>query len=293
MDVVTKSGTNDLHGGVWEFLRNDAFDARNFFRAGITPLRQNQFGGNAGGPVVIPKLYNGRNHTFIFGSYQGFRQSFANSGLYRVPTPAEMAGNLSGERPIFDPFCARPDPGRAGQFLRDPFPGNMIPAGRIDPIATKIVSTLYPQPLNTGLAGTNGINTRPNTTDQDMYTFRVDHQMSRDSLSYRYSHVKTPVVTSGDGGGVAGSTFLREAGGYNQSANCTHIFDPATIFHFLFARSYIDLTLRSKWDNANESDLAPQLFSESFACGFVGGYGGKKCYIPFIQIPGIAGVNEF
>lgn len=64
------------------------------------------------------------------------------------------------------------------------------------------------------------------------------------------------------------------------SANYTHIFGPATIFHFLFARSYIDLTLRSKGDDANESDLAPQLFSESFACGFVGGYGGNKLLHP-------------
>ena len=73
INVVTKSGTNQLHGTAWEYLRNDALDARNTFLPSAQPLRQNQFGATAGGPVYLPKLYDGRNRTFFFGSYQGWR----------------------------------------------------------------------------------------------------------------------------------------------------------------------------------------------------------------------------
>ncbi|MGH9692965.1 MAG: carboxypeptidase regulatory-like domain-containing protein, partial [Bryobacteraceae bacterium] len=77
INVATKSGTNQLHGSVWEFLRNDAFNARNTFQPTATVFRQNQFGVSAGGPVMIPKLYDGRNKTFFFGAYEGFQYSKA------------------------------------------------------------------------------------------------------------------------------------------------------------------------------------------------------------------------
>ena len=99
VNVVTKSGTNDLHGSGWEYVRNTVFDARSYF---LDPTRsnafhQNQFGGSVGGPVVIPKLYNGRNKTFFFGAYQGYRYSRPQNNFLLVPTDAELAGKAAGK----------------------------------------------------------------------------------------------------------------------------------------------------------------------------------------------------
>lgn len=90
VNVVTRSGTNEYHGSLWEFLRNEKLDARNFFAAARNPLRQNQFGVAGGGPLRVPKLYNGTNRTFFFGGYEGYRQSQASSTPLLAPTPAEL-----------------------------------------------------------------------------------------------------------------------------------------------------------------------------------------------------------
>jgi hypothetical protein len=212
VNVVTKSGTNELHGGMWEFFRNDKLDARNFFRRNVTPLRQNQFGGNIGGPVMLPH-YDGRNRTFFFGSYQGFRQSFANSALYRVPTPQELSGDLSREAPIFDPFSTRADPANPSGFLRDAFPSNRIPGNRIDSISLAYARQFFPAPIDTGFPGTNGLDPRPNLSNQDLITLRGDHQAGANAISLRYNKVRTPVTTTG---GIAGSSFLRKGHGFTR-----------------------------------------------------------------------------
>ena len=94
VNVVTKSGTNEFHGDAWEYLRNDAMDAANYFNPDKTPLKQNQFGASVGGPVILPH-YNGRNKTFFYGSYEGYRNNTASSNFYRTPTPAQLAGDFS------------------------------------------------------------------------------------------------------------------------------------------------------------------------------------------------------
>ncbi|MDE3181617.1 MAG: carboxypeptidase regulatory-like domain-containing protein, partial [Acidobacteriota bacterium] len=128
VNVVTKSGTNQFHGTGWEYLRNNAFDARNFFFAKTNKLRQNQFGANIGGPVILPH-YNGRNRTFFFGSYEGVRIRTGQQSAYRVATPANLLGDFSdwvdkyGKLiPIYNPFSTRPDPNKPGGFIRDAFP---------------------------------------------------------------------------------------------------------------------------------------------------------------------------
>jgi len=289
VNLVTKAGTNQFHGGVWEFLRNDKLDARNFFRAGVTPLRQNTFGGNIGGPVILPH-YNGRNRTFLFGSYQGYRESAASAGLYRVPTPRQLSGDLTGEQPFFDPFSTRPDPANPGQFVRDPFANNQIPADRLDPVSIGLAKAIYPAPVETGFAGTNGRDTRPQITNQDLFTVRGDQQFRADSISVRFTKFRTPVATTG---GIIGSTFARKAHGFNFGTNVTHTFSSSTIFHALFARSWVDLNLSTKWDNIDHDALVPKLFAPDFGCGYIGGFGSKKCYIPAAFITGYAGVGEF
>src|SRR5580704_14693767 len=133
VNVVTKSGTDQFHGSAWEYIRNDAFDARPSFlpvSAKKPSFRQNQFGASIGGPVMIPKLYNGRNKTFFFGAYQGFKYSQTSNNNILLPTAAQLGGDLTNfvdkngvMRPIFNPFTTRPDPANPGFFLRDQFPG--------------------------------------------------------------------------------------------------------------------------------------------------------------------------
>ena len=135
-----KSGTNQFHGSAYEYLRNDKLDARSWMSATRTTTRQNEFGVSAGGPVRIPKLYNGTDRTFFFISYAGSRKRGATSSMaIQVPTPANLKGDFSDIRDnrgnlrvIYDPSTTRSD-GRGG-FTRDPFPDNRIPSNRIDPV---------------------------------------------------------------------------------------------------------------------------------------------------------------
>ena len=131
INVVTKSGANQAHGSAYDFLRNDFFDANDFFanRAGIpiAPLRFNQFGATFGGPVTIPKLYKGKDRTFFFFSYEGLRwvRSYTDSGT--LPTLLQRQGNFSrtdnqaGQLvTIYDPLTTTPIPNRPGSYTRTP-----------------------------------------------------------------------------------------------------------------------------------------------------------------------------
>ena len=102
MTFASKSGTNQLHGSAYDFLRNDALDARGFFAKTRSVYRQNDYGFTAGGPVYLPKLYDGRNKSFFFISYEGFRNRVgANASIFSVPTPEMFrAISVSGSTPI-------------------------------------------------------------------------------------------------------------------------------------------------------------------------------------------------
>ena len=138
VQVTTKSGTNQLHGSLFEFVRNDKFDANNFFNSGRPkpPYRQNQYGGTVGGPVMRDKL-------FFFGSYEGTRTREKITTLSTIPTPAQIGGNF-GSVNIFDPAT------QAANGSRSQFPGNVIPANRLDPVAIKELQ-LYPLPNRPGV----------------------------------------------------------------------------------------------------------------------------------------------
>src|SRR6266851_2950310 len=132
VNVVTRSGTNQLHGSGWEFLRNNIFDSRDHFKdvnpdgspASPAAFRQNQFGAMVSGPVLLPKLYNGRNRTFFTFAYEGWRFTQASQIRYTVPTDAELGGDFSGAtltNPIYDPATTQPDPSNPGQLIRTQF----------------------------------------------------------------------------------------------------------------------------------------------------------------------------
>jgi hypothetical protein len=135
VSVVTKGGGNQLHGSAWEFLRNNAFDARDPFRDALrtspSPFHQNQFGAQLNGPVFIPKLYNGRNRTFFLFGYEGWRFNQAAQARYRVPTEAELSGDFSNsilQQNIYDPATTQPDPSNPGQFTRAQFVASSDPS---------------------------------------------------------------------------------------------------------------------------------------------------------------------
>jgi hypothetical protein len=149
VDVVTKSGTNNYHGSAFELLRNNDFDARNFFNAVGTPqpeYHQNQFGGSMGGPII-------HNKVFFFADYEGFRKlQGTTTSVNTVPTVAERGGNFSGiPQTIYDPASLVAAPGTASGYTRQPFPGNIIPANRFDPVTARVIQA-YPLPSLATLA---------------------------------------------------------------------------------------------------------------------------------------------
>jgi hypothetical protein len=145
MTFASKSGTNKFHGSAYDFLRNDKMDARGFFAAKRSIYRQNDYGLTAAGPVIIPKVYDGRNKTFYFFSWEGFRNRVgANDTILSVPTPEMYSGDFSKwvdstNRliPIYNPATTRPNPSGSGS-IRDPFPNNQIPPSMFSTTANAI-----------------------------------------------------------------------------------------------------------------------------------------------------------
>jgi hypothetical protein len=167
-NVITKSGTNQLHGSVFEFVRNSAFDARNFFDREnvldprrIPPFARNEFGFTSGGPLVIPGVYNGQNRTFFFGEYQGFRQVLGTTQVLAVPTAAERAG-----------------------IDTSAFPGDTL----IVPVNPKTEPVLKGYPMPNDRQGPYGARTYAASskvfTGSDQFSIRVDHRISEKSTLF-------------------------------------------------------------------------------------------------------------
>src|SRR5579883_397089 len=158
-NVVLKTGGNDLHGDVMGYLRTTDMTANSFFnnRAGLPRPYENweNWGATLGGPVVIPHLYNGRNKTFFFASTEGYLEDQPASGSYSVPTVNELNGNFSGQKTIYDPQTNVTNAN--GTVTRSPFPNNIIPANRINPVGQAILSYL-PHPNENPNAAVDQVN---------------------------------------------------------------------------------------------------------------------------------------
>jgi hypothetical protein len=184
VDVVTKSGSNEYHGSAFELLRNNDFDARNFFNAkpALQPeYHQNQFGGSMGGPII-------HNRVFFFADYEGFRkEQGTTTSVNTVPTVAERSGNFSGiPQAIYDPASLVSAPGTASGYTRTPFPGNIIPASRFDSVTSRLIQA-YPLPTLSSL--TNNQFTNPVLgQNYDQGDGRVDYNLStKDTVFGRFS----------------------------------------------------------------------------------------------------------
>jgi hypothetical protein len=198
VSVSTQSGSNDLRGNLFWFHRNHVLDAKNVFASPTQRkpvFRRNQFGIAAGGPIVVPKVYNGRNKTFFFVDYAGFREGRGIATVNTVPVAAFREGDFSGLRDragnpltIYDPLTTRVV---NGQTVRDPYPGNRIPASAINPVSRNVAS-IYPLPNAPGVVGglyDNYISVPNRQVTDNAYTGRLDHLVSTsDTLFFRYSY---------------------------------------------------------------------------------------------------------
>jgi hypothetical protein len=169
---TTKSGTNDLHGAFFDYLRNDKFDARGFFQQTRPINRQNEFGATLGGPVFIPRVYNGRNKTFFFFVYSGYRYRQGPPNTLQSVIPLDFRqGDLSRlGTPIYDPTTNTSTP---TGIVRQQFPGNRIPLDRFSTVAKNILP-LLPAPTNSNVFN-NFVSVGRGQTHSNQYNIKIDH----------------------------------------------------------------------------------------------------------------------
>ncbi len=260
INVVTKSGTSDFHGDAFEFLRNDKLDANSYFNNfnGLKKpsFRRNQFGISAGGPLFIPHLYEQRQKTFIFGLYEGLRQSTPATFTTTIPTAAFRTGDFSAllgapsgtdalGRPIlagqlYNPFSTRPitagqvDPttGRvalSSGYIRDPFVNNQI-QGAINPVGAALAK-FYPNPTNDGIANNYAASASAPATSNE-YMIRVDHNLTdmtrlygRWAQKYEYK-TNSPEFYGGNNPGGPGN--IRPNNRYSFVIGASHILNAKT-----------------------------------------------------------------
>jgi hypothetical protein len=314
LNATIKSGTNSFHGDAWEFFRNDHLDAADFFEnAGGVPkgaLHQNQFGFTAGGPVVIPHIFNGRNKVFFFGDYEGLRRVQGTILTGSVPTDAERAsgytnfqdlitgqsssaartddlGRLIPVGTVLDPATTRAVtagvvdpvsglPATTTGFVRDPFGCsasmlsysiaacptlNMIPAGRLDPNAIKLLN-LYPSPTN-GALFSNYANSPKLFEHSNSFDARMDFNFNdKNQMFFRFSLKDDPQFIPGIFGGVADGGGFQQG---NQTANAqqsalsyTHTFSPTLVNVVRAGLNYLHTTRTSP--SANDLTDIPSTF---------------------------------
>lgn len=246
--VATRSGTNQLHGSLFEFLRNSKLDANSWINnrngAKLGAFQRNQFGGTVGGPVVLP-FYNGRNRTFFFFAQQSTRTRSASSATATVPIDEWRQGNFANLRNgagqpivIYDPNTVANDGN--GNFIRQPFSGNAIPRDRFDPIAVRMM-TYFPaanaNPLNPYTYQNNFFNTGKARSSDDRFDARIDHNFSekfkmwsRGSYSngpnFPFNGFGNLGTSSGDG-----PTYSTN---YNVALNAVYTVNPSTIVNFSY-----------------------------------------------------------
>ncbi len=261
INLVTRSGTNQFHGDLWEFFRNDVLDAQTYPDTKRLVYRQNQYGVYVGGPVI-------KNNTWFSGYWEGYRYSRAGTQLGATLTPNEIAGDFSAVlgttqigtdslgRPeyanqIYDPATSRPDPANPGLSLRDPFPNNTIPSGRLNAASQAFAARFYPKPnLNVAEGVLPNIATaEPTTIKSDVFGLRLDHQFTaNDSVFARFNR-----SNQNESEPLNFNVSTEVIHNYAQVAalGYTHSFNPKTILNFRYG-----YTWQNNFVNDGQSDPA-------------------------------------
>jgi hypothetical protein len=293
VNVVTKSGTNQYHGAAWEYVRNTVFDAVNYFHNPTVPVpyfHQNQFGGDVGGPIVIPKLYNGHNKSFFFVAYQGWRYSRPSDNNLLVPTDAELSGNEAdnGQLQAYNPYQTV---GTGDTFTRPAFPGNQIPPDLIDSRMVAYAKFVFPSAgpffQSNGHGGFlyNAVDSTPLIQTQNEFNIRGDQTFgSKDSAWFRYSFINEKVTSSGGLPNLP-STLIIQA--RNWGGSYVHIFSSTRILQAQFAKTTVLDNSTTRFTTSTAGIYKTVGFADSFANNFVGANGGF-----LIPSPGINGLSN-
>lgn len=265
MSAVTRSGTNELHGSAWEFLRNDALDARSFFASDVSKLRFNQFGATVGGPIFIPKFYDGRNKNFFFFSYQGLRirRDAVNSSSIPL-SAAERQGDFSGAgRPVNDPLTGLP------------FAGGIIPQSRFDPVANQVLNNWIPSPNRPNGSYVSQVSV---PSDGDQFLGKWDSVITDNNrLNVRYFH-----DDSAGGEPFPNSSTLP---GYSPVTNGQGL-KALTVedFHTFTPTLFLSTRGNHTRFDYNEANSTRQTLAELGATNFV--HAGGPATLPGLIVPG-------
>ena len=277
-NIITRSGTNDFHGALWEFIRNDAFDANNYFASEQEPLKQNQFGGTFGGPIRKDK-------TFVFGYYEGFRNRQGETQGSTVPSLAERQGDFGQICPEgFNGggICNNPAHQLFNIFANAPIPFNKLPF--IDPLSQNLLP-LFPVSTSPDPTSNTFFSTETLHDDTDQFGVRVDHYLSSaDTLNFRYMYSNGNRLDplSPSGASVPGFPVGENHRAQNFVAQETHTFSPTVIgvvrFSYLRNKFLVDEHL----NHQSPTDLG---FQYSSSLPLAQGP-------PFIQVNGYTTVGD-
>jgi hypothetical protein len=293
VNVATKSGTNAYHGGIWEFIRNNAFDAQPRFTA-LSVYHLNQFGGVFGGPLSIPRLYDGHNKTFVFFSYEGTRYSKGNGIYFLQPTAAQLGESTWGgsQNLGFGDFstgttgvagcadktvtstsaCQLYNPTVANTASNRPaFTGNQIPVSRMDPRAVATIHKIFSAPVTVpGFAPTqyNGVITTPTKQTTHNYSARLDqHIGDKDFIFFRYSGIK---LTTTQPGNLPHLVGLNAIPAEQYGASWLHILNTRTSIQVQYGRTHVGNQASTLYDFGN-TDLIGTYGTDSSFSSYVGG----------------------
>jgi hypothetical protein len=271
VNVLLKSGTNDMHGAVYEFLQNSAFNARSFFNPSVGHLAYNYVGGNIGGAIKKNKL-------FYFGDYLRTMDHEANTNLVTIPPNQWRTGDLSGAaQTIYDPATGNPLDGTG----RTPFAGNIIPTSRINPVSAKILGLLAGtnESYKISAPTNNYFALLPFTRTVDSFDAKIDYNLSdKDRLTGRFSYSKPVIFQAplfgmaggdGPGGAFMGTGFQRT---YVGGINYDRIMSPTLVAELRIAVShYHNEALPSDYGTNDSTNLGiPGVNLDSFTSGMVG-----------------------
>jgi hypothetical protein len=306
INIATRTGTNEFHGTAYEFLRNDVFDARAFNDMGMSNhLVRNNFGASLGGPIA-------RNRSFFFVNYEGLRHTKAMTMIDTVPTADEVAGDFSmAGATIYNPFSSHPNPAfdptkpispANPQVIRDPFPGNVIPSGLIDPKAQQFLRNYIPRPnLDMGMNGcgmtmmgvptvfgagadcNNYVDVRNEHHVTDQATVRFDQTFKRgDSFFARYSFSSERGFTPQN---LPGFGAIHDNLSQNGTIGWNHLFSSTLVNMATITASRLAMHRTS--ENSFTNDIASQL-------GITGiGFGGQGAYgAPWFAVQGYSGMGD-
>jgi hypothetical protein len=307
INIVTRTGTNDFHGTVYEFLRNDALDARTFDQmdSASKHLVRNNFGGSVGGPVV-------RNKIFFFANYEGLRLTQAQTMTDTVPTAEEINGDFSmSGTTIYNPFSSHPNPNfdptkpvspSNPQVIRDPFPGNVIPSNMISPVARTFLQKYVPRPnLNMGMNGcgmtmmgtptvvgagadcNNYLDVRDAHHVTDQATARFDQNLSRgDTLFARYSFSKESGFMPEN---LPGFGAIHDNLSQNGVLGWTRIVSPNVVNMATLTASRLSMHRSSQ--NSESNDIVSQLGIQGVGFGGQGAFGA-----PYFNVQGYSPMGD-